>query len=114
MPQVTGVKVSGTPAKDAFTVEFDAVTGAKTYVIRWGVNGDGLLDDDMIISGTNSGVGITDAISSSKVAPMAGKTIDVWVQAFNSDFTTPDEAMRSSEYDPNNWSQLLTVAVPTK
>lgn len=76
------------------------------------MNGDGQLDDDMLVTTKNTAVAITDALSSDKVKPMAGKKIDVFVQAFHGTYATPDEAMRSVEYDPNNWSTLLTVDVP--
>lgn len=88
------------------SVTWAEVEGAKSYVVRWGENADGQLDNHMmVVKAPTVAADITENI------PAVGKSIDIYVQAFNSDFATPDEAMRSQEYDPNNWSELVTAEI---
>ena len=95
--------------EDAVSVQWDAVTGAKTYVVRWGESFEGLLDDNMeLVVAPDVDIVIGNNI------PAVGKDIDVYVMAFDTVYTTAAEAMESQEYDPNNWSDLVTATIKAK
>ncbi|MCS5736796.1 hypothetical protein [Herbiconiux daphne] len=91
-----------------------AVDGDQSHVaflIRWGINNDGALDD--AIGYTKDGsFTITQAESD---VTLAGNKIHIWAYGLTQHYPDAITAINSPEYraHPDNWSDLETIDVPT-
>ncbi|AGI11576.1 fibronectin type III domain-containing protein [Listeria phage LP-032] len=98
---------------DSFTIDWgNGGFNAKTYVVRLGINGDGLPDNNVFVTTTNSFTATEDVVVA--LAPFAGKKIDVYVAQFAGVYADATSALESAEYNEvTAWSNLVTVDVPS-
>lgn len=105
LPAPITVSVDATD-KGAVVVTWDTdVTPApKYYVVRWGINKDGQLDNIL--------VGATTKTATIDMTTAAGKKVDVFVAQFSNVYASPSEALESKEYNATTaWSPLVTTDI---
>lgn len=112
------VALDGTAQNDAFTVRWDAVSGANQYLIAWGkdLDGDPLKVASFLVDGQTTQLLIDETLNTelghADLNPMAGEIFTVEVIALMGTYTTADEVQASWEYIDGKWSERLSVDVP--
>ncbi|EAG1699938.1 hypothetical protein BBW78_00140 [Listeria monocytogenes] len=108
--KVTNVKSTNITPTGA-DISWNSVTGANSYVIRYGV--DGQTNDRLHYSETAS-FRLDDAVFAGE---LAGLKVNVYIQAFEKIYTGSDEIAKANAAMVDNadvWSNVCTIDFPSK